>query len=109
MEHGSFVWCHGTTRTTYLPPTINTLHNVIHHNDLWAIRSLHCSANGAIIAQAIICGTAIAVCDGSYKDQFGTAGFVLQCKNHSDLRVTGAIPISIPIALSSEVFLPLSY
>ncbi len=46
--------------------------------------------NGSRIAKAIIQGNAIAVCDGLYKYQFGTAGFVIQCKNHKKFRVTGA-------------------
>jgi hypothetical protein len=40
--------------------------------------SLGCPANVSNIAPAIIQGNAVAVCNGSYKDQFGTLGFVLQ-------------------------------
>jgi hypothetical protein len=87
------VWCHGIVPTAYEPPVVATIQDAIHDNDQWAISSLHCPENGRSIAQAIIQGTAIAVCDGSYKDQFGTAGFVIQHKSHHsshESRVLGA-------------------
>jgi hypothetical protein len=43
-----------------------------------------------MIARALIQGTAIAICDGSYKDQFGTAGFVLQNGFSRASRILGA-------------------
>jgi hypothetical protein len=58
--------------------------------DLWAIRSLDCPNNGETIAQALIRGNAIAICDGSYKDQFGTAGFALQNGSSREYRILGA-------------------
>jgi hypothetical protein len=56
----------------------NTLLDHIAAIDQWAICSLDTPQEGANIAQAIIHGNAIAICDGSYKNNFGTAGFVLQ-------------------------------
>jgi hypothetical protein len=51
--------------------------------DQWAIRSLDCPDNGLYIAQALSHGTAIALCDGSYKEKFRTAGFALQSNTTS--------------------------
>jgi hypothetical protein len=70
--------------------TKTTLEDHIHDNDQWAVRSLQHKGNGQYIAQALISGKAVAVCDGSYKDQFGTAGFVIQFGNSPESRVTGA-------------------
>jgi hypothetical protein len=67
-----------------------TVYSQIRSCDLWAIKSLDCLTQGAVIARALICGTAIAVCDGSYKDQFGTAGFVIQREHHQEGRILGA-------------------
>jgi hypothetical protein len=39
---------------------------------------------GAMIAPAISQGTAIAVSDGSYKDEFGTSAIVLEGKDSSN-------------------------
>jgi hypothetical protein len=38
----------------------------------------------------LIQGTAVAVCDGSYKDHFGTAGFVIQRGDNDEERIVGA-------------------
>jgi hypothetical protein len=45
---------------------------------------------GVAVAQAIIQGTAIAICDGSYKDHFGTAGFAIQKGTNRAQRILGA-------------------
>jgi hypothetical protein len=62
----------------------------IAQNDKWAVSSFDCPSNGSLLASAIIQGTAIAVCDGSYKHQFGTAGYVLQGNETSEDRILGA-------------------
>jgi hypothetical protein len=69
---------------------ILSIKDIIHDNHKWAIRTLHCPANGSTVAQAIIRGDAIAVCDGSYKDHFGTAAFVLQNGNKKTSHILGA-------------------
>jgi hypothetical protein len=51
---------------------------------------LDCPDNGKKIAGTMIQGNAVAVCDGSYKDQFGTAGFVIQKWDSWIEYVTGA-------------------
>jgi hypothetical protein len=84
------VWCHGTRKSTYTPPEYNTLTDLIHDNDTWAIAKLHCPRKGANIAAAMIKGTAVAVCDGSYKDLFGTAGYVFQHWDSKEEQVIGA-------------------
>ena len=44
----------------------------------WAVQSCSMTDGGATVAEAIWNGWAIAVSDGSYKDQFGTAAYVLK-------------------------------
>jgi hypothetical protein len=89
-EHSNFIWSHGSKPSTYTPPPIDTPLDLVLNNDKWSIRTLDCPDNGKIIAQAIIAGTAVAVCDGSYKDDFGTAAFVLQNGNSKTSRILGA-------------------
>ena len=89
-KHINFVWCHGSQPSTYQPQAHDCLGDLIHDNDQWAIRSFFCPDNGTGIASAIIQGNAVAVCDGSYKENFGTAGFVIQKGNSKNLRITGA-------------------
>jgi hypothetical protein len=89
-EHSNFVWCHGSAISSYAIRPILSITDLIHDNDKWAIRTLHCPENGSNVAQAILRGNAIAVCDGSYKDHFGTAAFVLQNGNSKTSRILGA-------------------
>jgi hypothetical protein len=44
----------------------------------WAVSSFAVADGGAVIAEAIRQGIAVAVCDGSFKDAFGTAAYVLE-------------------------------
>jgi hypothetical protein len=76
-DHKNFVYCHGSQPNTLAQPSPMTVKDSIHANDQWAIRKLHYKENGKNIAQALIQGNAIAVWDGSYKDQFGTPGFFI--------------------------------
>jgi thiamine phosphate synthase YjbQ (UPF0047 family) len=89
-NHGTFVWCHGSQPAQDTVYPTRTLANSIHEDDQWAIQSFHYEDQDKHIAQASIQGTAIAVCGGSYKDQFGTAGFVIQHGNNKEARITGA-------------------
>jgi hypothetical protein len=89
-EHSIFVWCHGITISTYVICPILSITNLIHDNNKWAIRTLHCPENGTTVAQAIMRGNAIAVCNGSYKDHFGTAALVLQNGNSQTSRILRA-------------------
>jgi len=43
----------------------------------WAFQELHSTSNGKDIAQALSSGTCMAVSNGSYKDLFGTAAWIL--------------------------------
>ena len=99
-EHSNFVWCHGSTISSYAIRPILSITDLIHDNDKWAVHTLHCPENGSsTVAQAIIRGNAIAVCDGSYKDHFGTAAFVLQNGNSRTSRIIGAhvTPVTLTI------------
>jgi hypothetical protein len=89
-EHNNFVWCPGSTITSYAICPILSIKDIIHNNNKSAIRTLHCPENCSTVAQAIIRGNAIAVCDGSYKDHFGTAAFVLQSRNNKTSHILGA-------------------
>jgi hypothetical protein len=84
------VWCQGSQPSTQQTNTTKNLEEYVHENDKWAIRKIKFQENGKNIARALIQGTAIAVCDGSYKDHFGTAGFVLQRGNNSVACIIGA-------------------
>ena len=54
----------------------------------WAVKNWICTDEGARVAAAICQGTAIAVSDGSFKDEFGTASLVLEGNNRTD----GSLP-----------------
>jgi hypothetical protein len=90
-------------RVTDLRKSTDTRHDNfedtrIHRNELdqWAIQELSVKDNGKAISKAIQRGTAIAVSDGSYKDDRGTAAFILERSDQFDLsgRIIGvnAIP-----------------
>jgi hypothetical protein len=83
------VWCHSSQPTTQQTNITRNL-DFVHENDKWAIRKIKYKENGKNIAGALIQGRAIAVCDGSYKDHFETAGFVLQRGNNAEARIIGA-------------------
>jgi hypothetical protein len=89
-EQPTFVRCHGSVPGICNPSDAPSVATTIHPRDQWAVQSLDCPEEGATIARALISGQAIAVCDGSYKDQFGTAGFVLQNRDKHDGRILGA-------------------
>jgi hypothetical protein len=89
-EQRNFVWCHGSRPAVASNASPSTLSALITENDHWAVRSLDCPNEGVAIAQALLRGTAIALCDGSYKDHFGTAGFVLQQGSQREQRIVGA-------------------
>ena len=50
--------------------------------DKWAIAQISLPDGGAGLAQSILHGTAIAVSDGSFKDNRGTAGFILEDRDN---------------------------
>ena len=95
--NGNYIWSHGYQPTEPQHPTEQhnmnptpTIETMIKENDKWTVRSLHCTDKGRHIADAIREGKDIAVCDGSYKEQFGTAGFVIQYGDSKEAWVTGA-------------------
>ena len=89
-EQPEFVQCHGSLPSVQSATVQQTIHSHIHIRDQWAVTSLDCPLQGAAIARALIQGNAIAVCDGSYKDHFGTAGFVIQLWDNQQSRIIGA-------------------
>jgi hypothetical protein len=89
-EQPTFVWCHGSSPSVSSDSEPTTLLTFISPEDLWAVRLMDCPRDGETIAQSIIRGNALAICDGSYKDDFGTAGFVLQAWEQKENRILGA-------------------
>jgi hypothetical protein len=89
-EHQNFIWSHGSRPSIHTTTPMDTPLERVSANDTWAIRKIDCPHNGTAIAQAIINGTAVAVCDGSYKNNFGTAGFVIQRGASKESRIVGA-------------------
>jgi hypothetical protein len=61
-----------------LNPTLDGLLEALPSNERWAIDDLELQDNGEILAAALAGNYAIAVSDGSYKDNFGTSAFVLE-------------------------------
>jgi hypothetical protein len=55
-------------------------------NIRWAVERFAVADGGTMLADAIRQGQAVAVSDGSYKDEFGTAAYVLEGEN-SDNRL----------------------
>eukprot|EP00957_Ditylum_brightwellii_P140737 10721311-Ditylum_brightwellii.AAC.1 len=55
----------------------------------WALKNLHASDDGEYVAQAIRKGEAIAVSDGSAKDNWSAAAFTIEGKSYGTNRVTG--------------------
>jgi hypothetical protein len=64
-EQPTFVRCHGSRPILYQEQENVTVYSHIQTCDHWAVKSLDCPMQGADIARALICGNAIAVCDGS--------------------------------------------
>jgi hypothetical protein len=80
----NFVWCQGSASSLLPDPEPTTLTDCVAHSPI------DCPQEGVDIARSIICGNAIAICDGSYKDHFGTAGFVIQTWDQQLSRIIGA-------------------
>jgi hypothetical protein len=58
--------------------------NKLDNRAKWAVQDWIATDNGRTIAEAIKSGTAIAVSDGSYKNNFGTAAFVIEGTDSND-------------------------
>ncbi len=84
------MWFHGSLPSVQQESSAQTIISLINTRDQWVVKSLDCPEQGAVIARALIQGNAIVVCDGSYKDHFGTAGFVLQRWDQHHSRILGA-------------------
>jgi hypothetical protein len=82
--------CHGSHWSKHNNKTRTTLEDHIQDNDKWAVRCIQYDAHGKNLAQALILGTAIAVCDESYKEDYGTVAFGLQRGDSKHATITGA-------------------
>ena len=69
-------------------PTMLESPNHISDDD-WAIRSVSHPPDLQPILESLILGTAIAVCDGSFKDNMGTAAFCIQPSSSLNDRILG--------------------
>ena len=74
---------HTGTRPTYL----SNQESLPVYN--WAIRHTSFPSDVTLIIEAINNGTATGVCDGSYKEHFGTAAFCLCATTHTRSRIIG--------------------
>jgi hypothetical protein len=84
--------CHGYSNEIFHTPTPPTsLHQHItrmNPSESWCINNFEASDNGEEIAEALKKGEAIAVCDGSYKDEKGASAWVLEGATDSN-RIKG--------------------
>eukprot|EP00957_Ditylum_brightwellii_P096586 7356049-Ditylum_brightwellii.AAC.1 len=55
----------------------------------WAVKNLHALDDGEYVAQAIRKGEAIAISNGSAKDNWNAAAFTIEGKSYGTNRVTG--------------------
>ncbi len=67
-----------TTQIAATPTTLEESIQSLPSAAQWSVRNLKSSDNGELIAKAITEGTAIAVCDGSYKEGKGSSAWVLE-------------------------------
>jgi hypothetical protein len=87
-------WAPLTRQNDMVPTQLSEMiHNVLHKDTRWAVESCEIIDNGHTIAEAIRNGTAVGVSDGSFKDQFGTAFWILQGKT-ADSEMKG--PCTVP-------------
>ena len=70
------------------PTTLAGALDLLPASDRWAVQHLYSADEGRSIAKEIIKGTAIAVSDGSYKDNFGTSAFIFHAPT-TGARLTG--------------------
>jgi hypothetical protein len=81
---GQLIFAFGSTRDEWrdLPATVPTTFaeyvTTLPKDTQWALRDINLTDDGLTIAQAIRDGTAIGISDGSFKDGFGTASWVLE-------------------------------
>ena len=62
----------------------------------WAVRRFDSTDNGAHVARAIRAGTAIALSDGSFKDQFGTSAIIIEAKDSAHNIITVNVVLGNP-------------
>jgi hypothetical protein len=92
-------WAVSTWQSKMVPTQLSEMiHQLLHKDARWAVESCEIIDNGHTIAEAIRNGTAVGVSDGSFKDQFGTAYWILQGET-ADGEMNG--PCTVPG--SSEV------
>lgn len=75
-------WSTPIEKQTYRRDTFEQVRELQPAADKWAIQEITVTDNGKAIAQAIRDGTAIAVSDGSYKNERGTAAFILEISDN---------------------------
>ena len=78
---GDYSFQHTGGRPTQIP--------IINPEPHWTIERIHYPSVMHSIARAIQCGTAFALCDGSFEGNHGTAAFVIQDSYHQQSRILG--------------------
>ena len=69
-------------------PTLEAAKALLSPDEAWAVEYIYSADNGYHVALEIISGSAIAVSDGSYKNDFGTSAFIME-GIHGKHRITG--------------------
>lgn len=60
-----------------VPATLQEVLDKMPQTANWSVQQLHHNGNGGNVAQAILQGTAVAVCDGLSKDGLGTLALIV--------------------------------
>ena len=117
LEKGCYV-THGfrpTQETTIAQPTeeitirglIQSLHKRI--GETWAVHDVKTSVDIDEIVDDIANGTAVGVSDGSFKEEFGTASWVIENANGTqrimgNVLVPGLLQIRVPIVVRLQEY-----
>ena len=84
IQVNPYIVSHTGTRPTILPASVDP----VHCTD-WSTRCLHLPSDISPILEGLRTGTAVAICDGSYKDNIGTAAFCIQSDLSGQHRILG--------------------
>ena len=79
---------------TQRTPHINDWVNIVHVDEKWSLEDVICNHDGRIIAEAIESGTALAVSDGSFKNERGTSAAIIEKEGDefSRIIITNRVP-----------------
>ena len=75
-------------------PDSRTWRSLVHSDEKWSLEKVVCNHDGKIIAEAIEKGVALAVSDGSFKQERGTSAAIIENKGDESSRIiiTNRVP-----------------